>query len=87
MESANLKFFYGTSSSCLRLFRLRGILFSFKQNMFRGGVVMPSEKEIAKIELATLYEVRLAVDTSDKETYTKQEVKAMLDQIAIAKKQ
>lgn len=48
---------------------------------------MPSEKEIAKIELATLYEIRLAVDTSDKETYTKQEVKALLDQIAIAKKQ
>ena len=45
MESANLKFFYGISSSCLRLFRLRGILFSFKQNMFRGGVVMPGERE------------------------------------------
>ena len=47
---------------------------------------MPTSEEIRKIELATLYELRLTVSESDKETYTKEDVLTLLDQIAIVKK-
>lgn len=47
---------------------------------------MPTENEIKKIELATLYELRLTISESDKETYTKDEVLQFLDQIALVKK-
>ena len=47
---------------------------------------MPTEKEIAKIELATLYELRLIVSEGEKKEYTKEEIVELLDKIAIAKK-
>lgn len=47
---------------------------------------MPSENEIKKIELATLYELRLTISGSDKTDYTKEELLQLLDQIAIVKK-
>lgn len=39
-----------------------------------------------KIELATLYELRLTISESDKADYTKEELLQLLDQIAIVKK-
>ena len=39
-----------------------------------------------KIELATLYELRLTISESDKTDYTKEELLQLLDQIAIVKK-
>ena len=39
-----------------------------------------------RLDLAMLYELRLLFVESDKETYTKQEILTLLDQIAIAKK-
>ncbi len=47
---------------------------------------MPPESEMKKIELATLYELRLAVSESDKTTYTKEELLSLIDQAAIIKK-
>lgn len=47
---------------------------------------MQSENETKKIELATLYELRLIISESEKETYTKEEIVQLLDQIAIVKK-
>lgn len=43
---------------------------------------MPTERDYRTIKRATIYEIRLLIDSSDKETYTKQEIKALLDQIA-----
>ena len=47
---------------------------------------MPSESEMKKIELATLYELRLTMSESDKDGYTKEELLQLLDLIAIVKK-
>ncbi len=47
---------------------------------------MPSESEMRKIELATLYELRLTISESDKKEYTKEELLQLLDQIAVVKK-
>lgn len=47
---------------------------------------MPIEKEIAKIELATLYELRLIFSEGEKQDYTRDEILEMLDKIAVAKK-
>lgn len=47
---------------------------------------MPSESEMKRIDLAMIYEIRLIIDESEKETYTKDEIKDLLDQIAISKK-
>ena len=47
---------------------------------------MPSESEMKRMDLALLYELRLIFNESDKETYTKQEIMDLLDQIAITKK-
>ena len=47
---------------------------------------MPAEAEMKKIELATLYELRLTISESDKTDYTKEELLQLLDQIAIVKK-
>lgn len=47
---------------------------------------MPSEDELKKIELATLYELRLTISESDKTDYTKEELLRLLDQIAVVKK-
>ena len=47
---------------------------------------MPAEYEMKKIELATLYELRLTISESEKEKYTKEELLQLLDQIAIVKK-
>lgn len=47
---------------------------------------MPTEKEMAKIELATLYELRLIFSEGDKTEYTREELLEMLDKIALAKK-
>lgn len=47
---------------------------------------MPTETEMKKLELATIYELRLTISESDKETYTKEELVQLFDQIAVAKK-
>jgi len=47
---------------------------------------MPSEKEILKIELATLYELRLIISEGDKKDFTRDEILELLDKIAVAKK-
>ena len=47
---------------------------------------MPSESEIKKIELATLYELRLTISEGEKSEYTKEEILELLDKIAIVKK-
>ncbi len=47
---------------------------------------MPIEAEMRKIELATLYELRLTISESEKTDYTKEELLQLLDQIAIVKK-
>lgn len=47
---------------------------------------MPTENEIKKIELATLYELRLTISESDKGDYSKEELLQLLDQIALVKK-
>ena len=47
---------------------------------------MPTESEIKKIELATLYELRLTISESEKSDYTKDEILQLLDQIAVVKK-
>ena len=46
---------------------------------------MPTEKEMRVVELAALYEFRLLVNASDKAEYTKEELLALIDQIAQAK--
>lgn len=48
---------------------------------------MPTEKEIKIITKSTIYDIRLLVDSSEKENYTKEEVLELLDQIARAKDQ
>lgn len=47
---------------------------------------MPTREEMNRVELAMLYELRLIIDASDKSTYTKAEILALIDQIAISKK-
>ena len=47
---------------------------------------MPTESEMKKIELATLYELRLTFSESEKAEYTKEEILQLLDQIASVKK-
>ena len=47
---------------------------------------MPSESEMNRIDLAMLYELRLIINESEKENYTKKELVELLDQIAITKK-
>ena len=47
---------------------------------------MPTENEMKRIELATLYELRLTISESEKTEYTKEEILQLLDQIAIIKK-
>ena len=46
---------------------------------------MPTEKEIKRIELSTLYEIRLYIAESEKAEYTKEEVLNLLDQFAKVK--
>lgn len=43
---------------------------------------MPTEKEMKKIELATVYELRLLLTSDEKEQYTKEELLQILDQYA-----
>ena len=47
---------------------------------------MPSEAEMKRMDLAMLYELRLVVAESQKDTFTKAELLELLDQIAITKK-
>ena len=47
---------------------------------------MPTENEMKRMDLAMLYELRLILNESDKETYTKAELMDLLDQIAVTKK-
>lgn len=47
---------------------------------------MLCDKEISKIELATLYELRLILLDGEKKEYTLEEILELLDKIAIAKK-
>lgn len=47
---------------------------------------MATEAETKKIEMATLYELRLIIDASEKEGYTKEEILRLIDQVATAKK-
>lgn len=48
---------------------------------------MLAEKDYKLIEKATLYDLRLIFSTGEKETYTKEEIVALLDKIAMAKDQ
>lgn len=43
---------------------------------------MPTEKEMKKIELATVYELRLLLTSDDKNQYSKEELLQILDQYA-----
>lgn len=43
---------------------------------------MPTEKEMKKIELATVYEIRLLLTSDDKSQYSKEELLQILDQYA-----
>ena len=43
---------------------------------------MPTEKEMKKIELATVYEIRLLLTSDEKNQYTKEELLQILDQYA-----
>lgn len=47
---------------------------------------MSPDEMIARCSLAMLYEIRLILNESNKETYTKEELMELLDQIAITKK-
>lgn len=47
---------------------------------------MAIEAEKDAIELAFLYKLRLTFSESDKETYTKEEIVRLFDQLAINKK-
>lgn len=46
-----------------------------------------TDKERKDTQKAMLYDLRLLIDSSDKENYTKSEIKALLDQIARTKDQ
>lgn len=46
---------------------------------------MPTEKEMKKIELSTLYEFRLLIAADEKETYTKAELLDIIDKFAMVK--
>ncbi len=46
-----------------------------------------TEKEMKKIEKATIYELRLLIDAKDQKEYTKEEIIALLDEIARVKEQ
>lgn len=48
----------------------------------KGVKTMPTEKEIKRIELATVYELRLLLTGDDKTEYTKEELLQILDQYA-----
>ena len=59
-------------------------------NMFikqRRSNCMATEKEIKHIEKGTIYDLRLLIKNSDKETYTKEEMLDFLDTFAEAKAQ
>lgn len=44
-----------------------------------------TEREMKSIKMSTLYELRLLLDSDEKETYTKEELLNLLDTIARAK--
>ena len=46
-----------------------------------------TEKEIKKIEMSTIYELRLIFAQGEKTEYTKDEITELLDKIATAKEQ
>ena len=46
---------------------------------------MPTEKEIKRIELSTVYELRIQIDDSEKSNFTKEEVLRLLDDFAKSK--
>ncbi len=48
---------------------------------------MGTEKERKDTQKALIYDIRLLIDASEKETYTKQELLGLLDQIARTKDQ
>jgi len=48
---------------------------------------MGTEKERKDTQMATLYELRLLIDSDERETFTKEDIKHLLDTIARAKGQ
>ena len=48
----------------------------------KGGNKMPTEKEMKKIELATVYEIRLMLDAKEANEFTKEDLFEILDQYA-----
>lgn len=46
-----------------------------------------TEKEIKLVKLSTIYELRLLLTQGDKDSYTREELTALLDKIATAKEQ
>lgn len=55
-----------------------------RHNM-KGAKTMPTEKEIKRIELSTVYELRIQIDDSEKTNFTKEEVLRLLDDFAKSK--
>jgi hypothetical protein len=52
-----------------------------------GSMDDMNEKERHDTKMATLYELRLTISQSNKDTYTKEEILQMLDTVAMAKDQ
>lgn len=46
---------------------------------------MPTEKDYKVIEKAMIYDLRLIFTNGEKDTYTREEIVELLDQIAMAK--
>ena len=46
---------------------------------------MPTEKDYKVIEKATIYDLRLIFTNGEKDTYTREEIVELLDQIAMEK--
>jgi hypothetical protein len=51
----------------------------------KGGNTMPTEKEIKRIELATIYELRLLLADQGKDNFTAEELNELLDNYAKTK--
>lgn len=56
------------------------------ENIEREEIEM-TEKERQYTKMATIYEIRLTISQSDKETFSKEELFELLDTIAVTKSQ
>jgi hypothetical protein len=60
---------------------MKYLLDYIREELFIDGK-MPTDKEIKRIELATVYEIRLMLTSKDKKEYTTAELLEILDQYA-----